>query len=161
MLPLDPYKIKREEESDEQRGYGTDTALDRSDYDALVGALKRRFGHPEAGTSHSFSSSNSQAVTQPIYMSDTFTGAEREWLDRAEQFEMAADVSKWDELVKFIVSCLQQLKSCFKVFLKMEHSTSEARVLEQVLAALEDKKARLEEKLETEIRKTRNRDTHR
>lgn len=38
----------------------------------------------------------------------------------------------------------------FKVFLKIL-STSETRVLERVLAALEDEKAQLEEKLETEL----------
>lgn len=42
-------------------------------------------------------------------MSDTFTGAEREWSDWVEQFEMAADVNNWDEPLR--LKCMGLLLS--------------------------------------------------
>ena len=40
---------------------------------------------------------NLSATPRPVFMPETFTGTGREWVDWAEQFEMAADVNNWDE----------------------------------------------------------------
>lgn len=40
------------------------------------------------------------AAARPVYMPETFTGVGREWSDWAEQFELAADVNRWDDEMK-------------------------------------------------------------
>ena len=40
------------------------------------------------------------ATARPVYMPQTFNGADREWSDWVGQFEMAADVNGWDDALK-------------------------------------------------------------
>jgi hypothetical protein len=40
------------------------------------------------------------AAPRPVFMPETFTCTGREWSDWAEQFEMAAEINGWDDVLK-------------------------------------------------------------
>uniref|UniRef100_A0A673M4B7 Peptidase A2 domain-containing protein n=1 Tax=Sinocyclocheilus rhinocerous TaxID=307959 RepID=A0A673M4B7_9TELE len=44
--------------------------------------------------------SPNKITSRPVFMPDTFTGANREWSDWIGQFEMAAEVNGWDDSLK-------------------------------------------------------------
>lgn len=58
--------------------------------------------HPELVVDQGapISSVTTRAMSRPVFMPETFSGTGRDWIDWAEQFEMAADVNNWDESLR-------------------------------------------------------------